>query len=161
MKTYWLSFGSQDPRTYTALGASVSFIQFFDQTGQTLAPPSISEAFTGSGAYKFNYSIGYSQSIWGLVDGGQTLNSSVRYIRVQLDPVDALDLVAGYTGSGIGSTSVDPSDLFGAIKRRQEFQEGPQTFIKSSGIWDVYSRGASTLLVQKTLTSSVSGVTAI
>lgn len=161
MKTYWLSFGSQDPRTYTALGASVSFIQFFDQTGQTLAPPSISEAFTGSGAYKFNYSIGYSQSIWGLVDGGITLNTSVRYVRVQLDPVDAIDLVAGYTGSSIGSTSVLPGDLFSFIRRVNEFQEGVQTFVKNNGTWDVFSRGASTLLVQKTLTNSVSGVTAL
>ncbi len=161
MKSYWLSFGSLDPRTYAGLGSSVMFIQFFNQLGATLAPPGITEVFTGSGAYKFDYSVGYSSSIWGLVDGGATLNSSVRYIRVQLDPVSAIDLGIGWTGSAFGSTSIDPSDLMGSIKRRQEFDEGVQTFAKSSGYWNIFSRGASTLLTIKTLTNDVSGVTAI
>ncbi len=160
-KTYWLTFGSGDPRTYTALGASVSMIQFFDQNGQTLAPPGITEIFVGSGAYKFNYSIGYSSSIYFLCDGGATLNASVRYIRGVLDPISTLDLVLGYTGSSIGSTSVDPGDVFGHEKRRQEWLEGTQNFNKSPGQWSVYSRGASTLLGLKTLTNSTTGVTAI
>ena len=50
-KPYWLTFGSGDPRTYTALGSSVSMIQFFNHLGQTLAPPGITEIFVGSGAY--------------------------------------------------------------------------------------------------------------
>jgi hypothetical protein len=159
MKNYWLTFGETDPRSYTGLGPS--FIQFFNQLGQTLAPPGITEIFVGSGAYTFNYSMGYSTSIYFLVDGGATLASNVRYIQGVLDPSDAIDKAVGYTGSSIGSTSVDPVDVMGLIKRRQEWEEGVQTFVKSSGVWNVYSRGASTLLNQKTLTNSTTGVTAI
>ncbi len=161
MKPYWLTFGSGDPRTYTALGASVTMIQFFNHLGQTLAPPGITEIFVGSGAYKFEYSVGYSTSIYFLCDGGATLNSSVRYIRGVLDPVSAVDLALGWTGSSIGSTSVDPVDVMGHEKRRQEWLEGNQTFLKSSGQWAIYSRGASTQLGLKTLTNNITGVTAI
>ncbi len=161
MKTYWVSFGSQDPRTYTALGASVSFIQFFNQNGQTLAAPGISEMFTGSGAYAFQYSVGFSQSIWGLIDGGATLNASVRYVRVQLDPVDTLDLVVGYTASNFGNTGGVAPDVLGYLKRINEWLSGTQTFNNTTGAWSVYDRSASTLLGLKTLTNSVSGVTAI
>lgn len=158
-KPYWISFGSQDPRTYTALGSSVMFIQFFNHLGQTLAPPGITEIFTGSGAYRFEYSVGYSQSIWGLVDGGATLNSSVRYVRVQLDPVDALDVSVGYTASSFGDTNGVASDLFGYVKRLKENLEGNATFLKSSGQWQIFSSGSSTLLSVKTLTNSTTGVT--
>jgi hypothetical protein len=161
MKSYWLSFGNQDPRTYTALGSSVIFIQFFNQLGQTLAPPGITEVFTGSGAYKFDYSVGYSTSIFFLVDGGATLNSSVRYVRGVLDPVDTLDISVGFTNSSFGDTSASPGDLFGYLKRQREWLEGTQSFIKSSGAWSIYNRGASTLLGIKTITNDSTGVTAI
>ncbi len=159
MKTYWLTFGNSDPRTYTGLGSSVIFIQFFNQLGQTLAAPGITEIFAGSGAYQFNYSSGYSTSVYFLVDGGATLNSSVRYIRGVLDPIDSLDISLGYTASSFGSTSTDPADVFGFLKRAQEFNEGNQTFLKSSGQWQIFSRGSSTLFAIKTLTNSATGVT--
>ncbi len=159
MKNYWISFGSQDPRTYTGLGPT--FIQFFNQLGQTLAPPGITEIFTGSGAYTFQYSSGYSTSVRFLVDGGATLNNSIRYVSGVLDPIDTMDISVGYTGSSIGSTSIDPSDVYGYSKRALEFNEGAQDFLKSSGQWFIFSRGASTLLRVKAITNSATGVTAV
>lgn len=158
MKNYWLTF-SNDPRTTT--GLSPTFIQFFNALGATVSPPGITEIFTGSGAYRFQFDAGYSTSTFFLVDGGATLSSSIRYISGVLDPADQIDVTAGYTGSAFGSTSVNPGDLFGYVKRLQEFNEGPQTFLNSSGQWQIFSRGASTLLAVKNLTSSVTGVTAL
>jgi hypothetical protein len=159
VKNYWISFGANDPRTQS--GLSPTFIQFFDALGHTLSPPGITEIFVGSGAYKFQHTAGYSTSVWFLVDGATSGLGSLRYVSGVLDPIDTLDVVLGYTGSSIGTTSVDPGDLFGHEKRRQDFDEGVQTFLKSSGQWSIFSRGASTLLTVKTLTNSTTGVTAI
>ncbi len=64
----------------------------------------------------------------------------------------------GTTASSFGSTSVDPGDLFGFMKRNQEFLEGDQTFNKVTGAWDISSRGG-TLLIEKTLSQTASSVT--
>lgn len=66
--------------------------------------------------------------------------------------------VLGSTASAIGSTSTDPSDIFGQLKRNQEFNEGLATFAKSSGIWNIQSRGG-TLIAQRTLANTVTTVT--
>lgn len=64
----------------------------------------------------------------------------------------------GTAASAIGSTTVDPTDLFGHLKRAQEFREGNQSFSKTSGTWSISSRG-NTLLATKTLTNSSTTVT--
>lgn len=64
----------------------------------------------------------------------------------------------GSTNSSFGSTSTDPGDLFGYMKRIMENFEGNETYIKSTGELDIYSRGSSTLLRVKTITNSVSTV---
>ncbi len=179
MKNYWVTFGTQDPRTYT--GLSPSFILYFNHLGATQAPPGITEVFAGSGYYRFQASVGWSQSVAFLVDGGASATTA-RYVRGNLDSADALDLTVGYTASAIsdgsvlgqvatvnavigttassfGSTSVNPGDIFGVVKRLQENLEGNATFLKSSGTWSIFSRGSSTLLTTKTLTQSTTGVT--
>lgn len=164
MKYYKINFNPQgvDPRTYTGLGASVSILNFYSPvTGQTYAHPGISEVLAGSGDYWFPYDVGNTSPISFLVDGGATLNSSLRFIGGLIDPLDKVNEVLGYTGSGFGSTSVDPDTVLGYAKRAMEFSEGQQDFLKSSGQWEIYSRGASTLLRVKTLTSSTTGVTAL
>ena len=70
-----------------------------------------------------------------------------------------LGALIGSTASSIGSTSVDPVDLFGFLKRAREFQEGNQTYIKATGILDFYSRGSSTLLVEKTVSDTATQTT--
>lgn len=64
--------------------------------------------------------------------------------------------VLGTTASSIGTTSTNPGDIFGEVKRIHEFLEGNAGFDKTTGLWSVYSRGSSTLLVVKTLTNTVS-----
>lgn len=70
-----------------------------------------------------------------------------------------LGALIGSTASSFGSTSVDPVDLFGFLKRAQEFNEGNQTYIKSTGILDFYSRGSSTLLREKTVSDTTTQTT--
>lgn len=65
----------------------------------------------------------------------------------------------GNAGSTIGGISSNPIDLFGFMKRAQEFWEGNAGFNKTSGAWSVYSRSSSILIATKTLTNSVSGIT--
>lgn len=65
----------------------------------------------------------------------------------------------GSTASSFGTSSADPVDLFGYMKRILENLEGNQTFTKPSGSLAIYSRGSSTLLTTKTIANSVSLVT--
>lgn len=65
----------------------------------------------------------------------------------------------GSTASSFGTSSADPVDLFGYMKRVLENLEGNQTFTKPSGSLAIYSRGSSTLLTTKTIANSVSLVT--
>lgn len=67
----------------------------------------------------------------------------------------------GSTASTFGSTSADPDSLFGYLKRIQELIEGNQDFNKSTGAWEMWSRGSSTMLRLKTLTNSTTGVTKV
>jgi hypothetical protein len=70
-----------------------------------------------------------------------------------------LMLAIGTTASSFGSTSVDPGSLFGFLRRAQEMAEGNQTYTKTSGILDFYSRGSSTLLREKTISDSTATTT--
>lgn len=150
MKNYWLQFGNNDPRNYS--GLAPTFVLFFDSNGATVAPPGITEIFVTSGLYRFQYNP--TLSIAFLADGGATLSSNVRFVAGNLDPLNKIDEQIGSTVSSFGSTSVDPGDIFGMVKRLQELLEGNATFNKTSGVWDIYSRGSSTLLREKTLTDS-------
>lgn len=158
MKSYWVTFGGGgvDPRIYT--GLSTSFVQFGNSVGATSAPPGITEMYPGW--YRFQYDVGVTNNIAFTIDGGATLSASIRYITGVLDPNDLLSFNVGSTASSFGTTQF-PTDLFGFAKRISEFNEGVQTFIKNSGEWAIFDRGASTLLRMKTLTNNVTGVTAI
>jgi hypothetical protein len=207
-KVYWLKFGTGDARNYS--GLAPTFLQFFDNTGQTLAPPGISEikygGATASGAYGFSYTISATQSIYFLAFSATTLtNANDNYVTGVLDPVLAVDqavigvstnlrqlgatilamaatlsalsasfaafglsyttfssTLVGDLNSSFGSTSTDPSTLFGYLKRMQEFLEGDQVFTASSGTWMIYNRaslGTTTLLRTKTVTNPGSQVT--
>ena len=150
-KDYVLEFGSGNPQNFTGLAPSlISFYQLSD--GQTIAPPGITELFAGSGQYRFQYDA--TLSIAFIADGGATLAPQNRYVSGILDPLDVIDQRIGSTASSFGSTSVDPGDLFGYAMRNQEWQEGDATFNKSSGAWNVSSRGSSTLLASKSLTNT-------
>lgn len=64
----------------------------------------------------------------------------------------------GTVGSTFGGSGSDPIDLFGYLKRIQENLEGNSTYVKQTGVWDIYSRGSSSLLIAKTITNGTSTV---
>lgn len=222
-KVYWLKFGTGDARTNT--GLLPTFLQFYDSTGQTLSPPSITEVkyggVTNSGAYGFSYTIGLStsNSIYFLAFAATTLTTaSDSYVSGVLDPVLAVDqqLTAvgntaiaigtsgqalgttavaylsalsssqlaigatilaigntlpsimafnssfiGSTASSFGTTGVDPSTVFGYLKRIQELMEGDQVFYPAGGTFLLYNRassGTTTLLRVKDIVNSGASV---
>ena len=64
------------------------------------------------------------------------------------------NLAIGSTASSYGSTSVDPVDLYGFLKRARELSEGNQIYTKATGILDMYVRSGVTLLIEKTITDT-------
>lgn len=150
MKSYYLKFGTGDPASFT--GLTPTFTIFSANGVTSVTAPGITETPAGSGLYQFVY--GPTQSILFKVDGGSALSGSDRYIVGTLDPIQAVDEKVGYTTDSIGSTATDPSTVLGYLKRNLEFMEGNANFTKSTGVWQVYSRGSSTLLTQKTLTNT-------
>lgn len=65
----------------------------------------------------------------------------------------------GSTASSFGTNVIDPSTLYGFLKRLQEDLEGDGNYNKSSGIWTMYNRTGGTTLAIKTLTDTASDVT--
>lgn len=151
MKTYWLKFGSGDAATNT--GLSPTFTVFSASGLTALAAPGVTETPVGQGLYRFIY--GPTIPIIFKADGGGGLASTDRYIYGTLDPIQAVDEQVGFGTDSFGGTGADPSTLWGQAKRNQEFNEGNAVFTKASGKWDVYSRGSSTLLVEKALTNTI------
>lgn len=66
--------------------------------------------------------------------------------------------VLGTTASSFGSTSVDPGNIMGYLKRIQENLEGDSNFNKTTGVWQIMTRGG-TLLQEKTVTNAANAVT--
>lgn len=154
-KTYYLAFGSQNPNTYT--GLAPTFTIFSINGISAIAAPGITETPAGTGFYSFSYAP--TMSILFLVDGGASVTATDRYIKGALDPIQAVDDKIGFTSDSFGSTSADPTTMYGYLKRLQELTEGDATFLKSSGVWTLYSRGSSTLLRTKALTNSTTSAT--
>lgn len=152
MKSYYARFGSGKASTYTGLTPTFTIWNVVGVSA--VVAPGITETPAGSGLYRFQW--GTTQSIAFELDGGAALPTSDRYVYGAVDPVDRVDEVIGVIGDSFGSTSVDPSTLVGYAARNLEFNEGNANFSKSSGVWDVYSRGSSTLLREKTLSNSTS-----
>lgn len=100
-KTYYMRFGSGDPRTYT--GLSPTFL-IFSQNGTNVTPPSIAEVTGATGIYSFSW--GTTTSIAFLADAATTSpGSSGRYVVGSLDPADRIDEV-GSTLIAFGTTLV-------------------------------------------------------
>jgi hypothetical protein len=70
----------------------------------------------------------------------------------------SLAALIGTTASSFGTEVVDPTTVFGYLKRMQEFNEGNQDFNKTTGVWTIEARNTS-LIATKTLTNSSSEVT--
>jgi len=150
-KTYWVTFGSNGA-SFT--GLTPTFTVFQLGSGTTLTPPGITTRISATGAYQFSYdSNGLTSPIFFQIDGGASLAVASRYIQGSLDPVDAIDERIGTTTDVYGSASVDPTTIYGYVKRLQELQEGNASFNKTSGVWTVQSRSGATTLATKTLSN--------
>lgn len=149
-KTYWLTWKLADGSLFS--NASPTFVLLQDESGSTATPPGVTQLISGTGAYQFSFA-GSTLSYFFRVDGGASLGVDRRYIDGVLDPLDTIDQKIGTLADSIGSTSADPSTIFGYVKRLQELHEGNATYIKSTGIWTLSSRGSSTVLREKALTN--------
>ena len=154
-KNFVVQFGVGNPTLMT--GLSPTFVNFKTVPGGTNAtPPGITEIPTATGLYYFTY--GPTTSTAFLIDAvAAVTNTTQRYLSGVLDPIQSVDEKIGVVGDSFGTTAADPTTIFGYVKRLQEFNEGNSTFNKTTGAWDIYSRGSSTELVMKTL-SDAAGV---
>ena len=155
MKTYWVTPGdsSINPTTYT--GLSPTMITFVNMSGSNVVAPGITESPAASGLYQFTY--GPTISMFFVVNWGNSIASGFKYTKGSLDPIQAVDERVGgilNNNDSIGTTAIDPGTVIGWLKRAQEFMEGNATYIKSTGVWDISSRGSSTLLAVKTLANN-------
>jgi hypothetical protein len=100
--------------------------------------------------------VGTSLSAQGATISG--IGNTVAAIGISLTA--GLSLI-GSPSSSFGSTSIDPTTVFGFLMRSQEIAEGNRSFAKATGVMEYYSRGSSTLLRQKTVSDSTSGTTLI
>lgn len=154
-KTYYVKFGSGDPRVNT--GLSPTFV-IFSQGGLTaIAGPTITEKPAGSGMYQFVY--GPTMAVAYLMDGMGSLGSADRYISGVLDPIQAVDQQIGFITDIFGTTGADPSTLYGYFRRFLEMVEGNQVFTKATGVWQMFNRGSSTLLRTKSMTDTLTSST--
>lgn len=154
-KYYALTFGTGNPASNTGLSPTMIVFQSVPG-GSLLTAPAISE-INATGFYTFSYAP--TLPIIFLCDGGSGLSSSDRYIKGILDPIQAVDEQVGFSFSSFGNSTTDPTTLMGYAKRNLEVEEGNSTFNKTTGVWDIYSRGSSTLLAEKTLTDTSGSVT--
>jgi hypothetical protein len=83
-RDYWFTFNVLPS---SAASLAPTFISFINSSGQTIAPPTITETYAGSGFYKASYHA--TQTIAFLLDGATTgLPSINRYITGVFDPQD-------------------------------------------------------------------------
>lgn len=71
----------------------------------------------------------------------------------------SLNALIGDTTSSFGTDISDPTTVFGFLKRAQEAREGNETYTKATGVLDIYSRGSSQLLREKTISDSTTSTT--
>lgn len=153
----WFTFGSGDPRLFT--GITPTFLIFMDQSANAVTPPPIVEKGISTGIFYASYMPSPTLSIAFLVDGGASVSSG-RYITGSIDPIINIDQQLGFSQDSYGTTA-RPSTVFGYVKRSVEEFESDASFNKTTGKWDSYAKGTSTLLIEKTLSNSTTAVTKV
>jgi hypothetical protein len=149
---YGLKFGSGDSRNFS--GLSPTFIIFKREDGTDESAPAITEVGSSTGLYYFNYEPSPTFTVFFQVDGGSSVtDSSVRYISGTLDPIASVDRYVGFPQDSYGTTA-SPSTVFGFAKRINELWQADGSFSKTTGLWNQYAKGTSTLLFSKTLANS-------
>lgn len=169
-KLYGFKFGSGKASVYT--GLTPTFTIFAINGISAIAAPGVTETPASSGLYQFQF--GPTLPIIFEIDGTSSISAlSDRYVYGSLDPLQRMDeygntliaqgvsiiAITGSTASSFGTTAINPSDLFGMLKRLQEFNEGNATYTKSTNLWAIFSRGSSTQIASKTLSNNTTLVT--
>ena len=160
MKNYWISPSDSSTPLSAYTGLTPTFTLFADAAGGTATPPGITEIISGTGVYTFTYAP--TLAIFGQVDWGVSVPTSVRYTRVVLDPIQAVDERVGGTlnnNDSIGTTVTDPTTVIGWLKRAQEFMEGNAVFTKATGVWTIYDRGGTNVIQVKSLANNATQAT--
>lgn len=168
-KRYGVVFSSGDPSTSS--GLVPVFNKFKTISGTSVAVPTISELST-DGLYYFNVTLLPNEAIYFVMDGATTGLGGNRYISGILDPADAIDLqttdqsttlqaLVGATSSAFGDDSTNPGNLFGYLKRIQEWLEGDGEYNKATGAWTSKDRAGLTTLAIKTLANGATLVTKV
>lgn len=138
-----------------AMGASVSAM------GVSLAALGVSQLSLGTSLMAFgasNFALGTSNYALGV----SNLALGVSNLALGVSNYAALATLTagvGTTASSYGTDSVDPTTLFGFLKRAQETREGNETYTKATGSLAIYSRGSSQLLTTKTISDSTTSTT--
>ena len=137
----------------------------------TMDPINAIDEYLGNTFYPFGVStlaFGASAAVLGasliasgasLTAQGVSLNALGVTILSYVGNTSPLSALIGGLSSSFGNSASDPTTVFGYLKRLQEFNEGNSLFTKSTSIWDIYSRGSSALLAEKTLNDSSGNVT--
>lgn len=128
-------------------GISIAAPQVYEflQNGETV--PGVSN---GTGWYYFDYATEGVVSYIAAWPGLTTTFSGQH---------DSAWSAVGTTLSSIGDTLSDPTDVYGLAKRVNNLLEGGEEFTFSTGKFDMYAVGSSTLLRSKTITDVVATTT--
>ena len=137
-------------------GLSPTFTIFQDIAGNAITPPAIAEINT-SGIYGFTFqpTLAISFVCSGVTTG---LPTTERFVIGSINPNDELAALTGDLSSSFGDSVLDPTTIFGYLKLAQEILEGNQTYIKATGVLEMYSRGSSALLITKTISDSATEI---
>lgn len=156
---YGLAFGSGDCRNFS--GLTPTFVLFVTEGGSMLTPPAVTEVGGTTGLYYFTYTPSATYTIFFQADGGAAItDASLRYVKGTLDPIASVDQYLGFSADSYGTTAA-PASVFGFVKRINELWQADGTFSKTTGTWNQYAKGTSTLLFQKTFANSTSSVTKV
>lgn len=70
--------------------------------------------------------------------------------------ITGLSLSIGSTASSFGTSSADPTDLFGYMKRIAELIQGQEQFVKGTGVLTMLDRTGGTTFVARTVSNNAS-----
>lgn len=172
-KVFGLKFGAGNPQTNAGLSPTLFFfraigISTYPGGVTDMVGPTIAELGVSSGFYTFNFAPSATFAVFFVADGGTGLAGADRFVSGVLDPIQAVDEKVGTNQDDIGNgaSMTDPLTIMAITKRLYAFTEGQAVFAKGSGVWSVFAKGstilsmgASTLLMTKQLTNTVSQAT--
>lgn len=179
---YYFQYGATSPVMFridfgTGLAGGLRYVeglldpvQSVDQSlanqGTTLTAIGVTSSATGTTLVATGgtlVAIGNSLSVLSVGSTLNALGSTLSAIGSSLSGIGStitqFATYLGTTSSTFGTTATDPATMFGYLKRIQENLEGNSTFTKATGVFDIYSRGSSTLLIEKTIAQSTVSVT--